>query len=274
MGDYVLSQKDVTEARDFDDAIASGSWAIDLHYDDCRPGVDFLTTCKGYTYGRYWIPYRSIYSRNVGNFFAVGRCFSCTHVGLGSPRVINTLSQLGVAAGEAAAICREKGVSPRGLYKDGYVKLLQTRLGGGMGGVPEAKTKGWIIVDDESDGVTFGKGWNSGFNTNGDQIGMKTHYPRKDAKPAVYPLPVKKAGRYVLMGNVPYRYKPNGDSATAMKIVSGGKTVAFTANQDFGTGSWQKLGTFHIEPGATLHIIPEKSRGFVAADGFALVPQE
>ena len=271
MGDYVLSERDVRETRDFDDAIASGSWAIDLHYDDCRPGVDFLTTCKGERYGRYWIPYRCVYSRNVGNLFVVGRCFSCTHVGLGSPRVINTLSQLGVAAGEAAAICREKGVLPRGVYKDGYVKLLQERLGGGMGGVPEARTKGWIIVDDESEGVSFGNGWRKSFNSNGDQIGMSTHYPGKNAEPAEYPLPVEKAGRYVLMGNVPYRYRPAGKSSTAMEIVSGGKTTSFTVNQDVGTGSWQRLGEFNVEPGAKLRIIPAKSTGAVAADGFALV---
>ncbi len=275
LGDYVLSQKDVTSTRDFDDAIASGSWAIDLHYDNFKKGVDFLTTCSGNLYGRYWIPYRSIYSRNVNNLFVVGRCFSCTHVGLGSPRVISTLSQLGVAAGEAAAICREKGVLPRGVYKDGYVKLLQERLGGGMGGVPEAKTQGWIIVDDESEGVTFGKGWNARFNNNGDQIGMKSHFPSRNAQMAVYPLPVKKAGRYVLMGKSPYIWQSNNaNSSTAMEMVSGGKTQAFTANQDVGTGSWQKLGTFDVGPGAELRIIPAKSKGYVVADGFALVPAD
>ena len=140
-----------------------------------------------------------------------------------------------------------------------------------MGGVPEARTKGWIIVDDESEGVSFGNGWRKSFNSNGDQIGMSTHYPGKNAEPAEYPLPVEKAGRYVLMGNVPYRYRPAGKSSTAMEIVSGGKTTSFTVNQDVGTGSWQRLGEFNVEPGAKLRIIPAKSTGAVAADGFALV---
>jgi len=33
-----------------------------------------------------------------------------------------------------------------------------------------------------------------------------------------------------------------------------------------------KLGEFDLEPGATLTIIPAKSKGHVVADGFALVP--
>ena len=272
MGDWIYSQKDVTTLRPFEDAIATGSWAIDLHYDDCRKGVDFLTTCKGNTYGRYWIPYRSIYSRNVGNLFVVGRCFSCTHVGLGGPRVINTLSQLGVAAGEAAAMCRELGETPRGIYKGGHVRRLQERLGGGFPGVPDAKTAGWLIVDDESEGVKFGKGWNARHNANGDQVGNVAHRPSGNAEPAVYPLPVAKAGRYTLMGRVPYAWNAKPGAKTAFEIASRGKTTAFTADQAQSTGQWVRIGEFDLEPGATLTIIPAKSSGFVAADGFALVP--
>ena len=37
-------------------------------------------------------------------------------------------------------------------------------------------------------------------------------------------------------------------------------------------GEWVKLGEFDLEPGATLSIIPAKSKGHIAADGFALIP--
>ena len=273
MGDWIYSEKDVMSQTPFEDSIATGSWQIDLHYDNRRKGVDFLTTCTSDRYGRYWIPYRSIYSRNVGNLFIVGRCFSCTHVGLGGPRVINTLSQLGVAAGEAAAMCRELGETPRGLYKGGHVRKLQERLGGGFPGVPDAKTVGWLIVDDESEGVKFGKGWRKGQNNNGDQVGDWTHRPGRNAQEAVYPLPVEKSGRYTLMGKVPYAWSAKPGSKTAFKIVSDGKETSFTADQAQSTGQWIKLGEFDIAPGATLTIIPAKSKGFVMADGFALVPK-
>ena len=128
LGDWVYSERDVTEKRQFEDAIAAGSWSVDLHYDDFKPGVDFLTTCQQPHYGRYWIPYRSIYSRNVANLFMAGRCFSCTHVGLGGPRVINTLAQLGCTAGEAAALCREKGWQPRDVWKIGRASCRERVL--------------------------------------------------------------------------------------------------------------------------------------------------
>ena len=272
MGDWVYSQDDVAERREFDDAIASGSWAIDLHYDDCKPGVDFLTTTKGAKYGRYWIPYRSIYSRNVPNLFMAGRCFSCTHVGLGGPRVINTLSQLGVAAGEAAALCMEKGTTPRGLREAGHVRELQVRLGGGFPGVPDAETEGWAVVDDETPGVVFGKGWNKRLNINGDQVGNYTHTPGKDAQPVVYPLPVEKAGRYALMGKTPYVWDAKAGSKTFMAVKSGGGKKELYFDQAAGTGYWRKIGEFDLAPGAVLKILPSKSSGYVAADGFALVP--
>ena len=101
MGDHVFCEQDITEKKLFDDAVATGSWSIDLHY-TIDESVPFLTRCEQPHYGRYWIPYRSLYAKDVPNLFMAGRCFSCTHVGLGSPRVMNTLSQLGVAAGEAA----------------------------------------------------------------------------------------------------------------------------------------------------------------------------
>ena len=286
LGDWVYSENDVTGKRQFEDAIAAGSWSVDLHYDDCKPDVDFLTTCRQPHYGRYWIPYRSIYSRNIGNLFMAGRCFSCTHVGLGGPRVINTLAQLGCAAGEAAALCKMRGLLPRDIWKKGLVRDLQDRLGGDFPGHPDPATKGWLVVDDETPGVTFTKEWEFWHNANGEQIGEGSHYPHgggmwnSDMKPnslngeAVYPLPVAAKGRYVLMGRIPYMYSANMDSRTMMEIESGGETVEFAVNQAVGSGSWQRLGVFDLVPGATLKIRLDKSYGVVIADGFALVPDK
>ena len=271
MGDYIYSQRDITELREFDDSIASASWGIDLHRDDRRTGVDFLSTSEGPQYGRYWIPYRCIYSRNVRNLFMAGRCFSCTHVGLGGPRVINTLGQMGVAAGEAAAMCRELGETPRGIWKGGHVRELQRRLGGGFPGYPDPKTEKWAIVDDETPGVKFGWGWWTRFNVNGEQVGHKTHFAGRGADVAVYPLPVARKGRYALMGRTPYEPNAALGSSTAFEVTSDGKTVAFAADQAQATGTWRRLGEFELAPGATLKIVPAKSKGFVVADGFALV---
>ena len=284
LGDWVLSERDVTEKRLFPDAVATGSWSVDLHYDDCKEGVDFLTTCRQPHYGRYWIPYRSIYSRNVPNLFMAGRCFSCTHVGLGSPRVTCTLAQLGVAAGEAAALCREKGCAPRGIWENGLVRELQDRLGGDWPDRPAPERATWAIVDDETPGVVMGKGWKKAWCPNGEQVGDWSHMPGsvgngsgdkaslalKRTEPAVYPLPVKESGRHELHFKVPYSWWAKPGSSTALDITSGGKTVRMKIDQGYATGTWQKIGELDLEPGATLTIVPTDSRGTVFADGFAV----
>ena len=52
------------------------------------------------------------------NLQMAGRCFSCTHIGLGGPRVMNTCGQMGVATGYAAGLCKKYGKDPRQIGKD------------------------------------------------------------------------------------------------------------------------------------------------------------
>jgi hypothetical protein len=274
MGDWVFSETDITGKNPFEDAIASGSWSVDLHYDNAKPGVDFLTTCNQPYYGRYYIPYRSIYSRNIGNLFMAGRCFSCTHVGLGSPRVMNTLAQLGVAAGEAAAMCKDLGCDPREIYKGGHVRRLQRVLGGDFPGNPDPTYKNWRIVDNDDEGVVFGGNWRNSFCDNGEQVGDKARFPVNGAKKAVYPLPVVAEGRYRLYGKVPYRWNVVSGSSTAIIVRSGEKDVPLKWNQTLKMGEWIELGEFELAPGSTLTVDPSASTGTVIADGFAVVPAE
>ena len=43
-------------------------------------------------------------------------------------------------------------------------------------------------------------------------------------------------------------------------------------DQAIADGTWRKLGEFDLAPGATLKLLPAKSKGYVVADGFAVVP--
>ena len=79
---------------------------------------DFLSEALYYQVDHYYIPYRSLYSRNINNLFMAGRCFSSSHVGLGGPRVMNTTGQMGVAVGYAASLCKKYSTNPRGIYED------------------------------------------------------------------------------------------------------------------------------------------------------------
>ena len=132
MGDWVLNENDFVKRAKFEDAIASTSWGIDLHYDNARKGVDFLTTCTGPHYGRNWIPYRSIYSRNIDNLFMAGRNISVTHVTLGSTRLMRTIGMMGEVVGMAASICHTHSVLPRDVYRH-HLPELKELMSKGVG---------------------------------------------------------------------------------------------------------------------------------------------
>lgn len=272
MGDWIFKESDVSEKRPFEDAIASGSWSIDLHYDDAIKGVDFITTCRQPHFGRYYIPYRSIYSRNIPNLFMVGRCFSCTHVGLGSPRVINTLAQLGVAAGEAVALCFKYDCRPRDIYTKGHYRELQDLLGGEFPGRPDPRLKGWAIVDDETpDAVLFKGNWKLKHNPNGEQVGDVSTFAKKGAISAEYKLPVEKPGRYALKMRVPYSPFVKHPSSTQIEIVSNGVKKIIKVDQTEKMGEWREIGVFELDKGATLTVNAKESKGTIIADGFAVV---
>jgi hypothetical protein len=83
-----------------------------------------------YKTGQYSIPYRSLYSKNIGNLFMAGRNFSCSHVGLGGPRVMRTTGQMGAAVGLAASICKKYNASPRDVYTthlQEYLELIESQ---------------------------------------------------------------------------------------------------------------------------------------------------
>ncbi|MBR1587631.1 MAG: FAD-dependent oxidoreductase, partial [Kiritimatiellae bacterium] len=127
-GDYVLTANDALEGKMFPDRIAYGGWPLDTHdplgmenpdgngYWKHHPGVP-----------TYTIPYRCLYSKNISNLMFAGRCQSVTHIALGSVRVEATLFTLGQAAGSAAALAVQKGLSPRE-YGRRHVADLQQRL--------------------------------------------------------------------------------------------------------------------------------------------------
>ncbi len=126
MGDYILKESDILNKPDFEDGFVEEVRAIDIHYP--REGkYDFLSEARFTKIEQYKIPYRCLYSKDIDNLFMAGRCFSATHVGLGSPRVMHTTTQMGVVTGYAAAICIENNCSPRDVYKY-HLDTMRERL--------------------------------------------------------------------------------------------------------------------------------------------------
>lgn len=127
VGDYVLTQNDVLEQVPFEDTVAFGGWSIDLH-----PARGMYAVESGskhwFSDGIYHIPFRSLYSKNVSNLLFAGRNISASHVAFGTTRVMATCAVVGEAAGTGAALCVERGVTPRQLTENHLMELKQTLL--------------------------------------------------------------------------------------------------------------------------------------------------
>jgi Succinate dehydrogenase/fumarate reductase, flavoprotein subunit len=125
VGDHILTQGDV-EARGelFEDVVAYGGWTMDDHFPEGFYHKEAGTIWHPAP-SPYAIPYRCLYSRNVGNLFFAGRDISASHCALSSTRVMATCATLGQAVGTAAALASSKGISPRAVYVSHIAQLQQ-----------------------------------------------------------------------------------------------------------------------------------------------------
>jgi len=126
-GTYMLTQNDIVCQVHFDDAVAFGGWAIDLHPAD---GVySPKKSCNQYhAKGIYEIPLRCYISKDISNLFYAGRIISVSHVAFGSSRVMATSAHGAQAVGMAAAYCIQNKWMPADLFAENRVKNLQQLL--------------------------------------------------------------------------------------------------------------------------------------------------
>jgi len=128
IGDYVLTQNDCMAGRIFPDTVCHAGWPIDLHHVkgiySGEEGPFFSNTHVPLS----GIPYRCLYSANINNLFMAGRNISVTHVALGTTRLQGTIANMGQAVGTAAAICAERGLTPRTLGDRCFDEYRQTLL--------------------------------------------------------------------------------------------------------------------------------------------------
>lgn len=135
MGDVVLSLEHLKADRVFSDGCVPTGWSRDLHLGDPKyskgfEGDEFISrasfgTFPAHQQGRpFWIPYRSLYSRNINNLLMAGRDISVTHEALGAVRVMRTCGMQGEIIGMAASICKQHNTNPRGVYEEHLTELL------------------------------------------------------------------------------------------------------------------------------------------------------
>lgn len=135
MGDVVLCEQDILEARAYDDASYTTTWGMDLHYPKLPEGFTgepYLSIAKVQKHAPYAAPYRTLYSRNIDNLFMAGRNISVTHAALGTIRVMRTGGMMGEVVGMASSICKENDALPRDVYTT-YLNELKELMEKGVG---------------------------------------------------------------------------------------------------------------------------------------------
>ena len=134
LGAYVLRESDLLDARPQPDAVALGSYNIDIREVErtWRYLPEYTQVAAVFNEGYlsvavppYPIPYRSLTPRreDCANLL-VPVCLSASHVAFGSVRMEPTLMMLGHAAGAAAAQAARRGVA----VQDVDVETLQRAL--------------------------------------------------------------------------------------------------------------------------------------------------
>lgn len=131
-GLYTLTGDDVTGGRKFTDAVARGSWWIDIH---CPLGHTYpvhlcVRTCPRQEKCPFWraehdrmyadqkateapqgdwydIPYGCLVPKTGANLLVAGRSISATHEAMAGARVMGTCMAIGEAAGVAAAMAAQ-----------------------------------------------------------------------------------------------------------------------------------------------------------------------
>ena len=118
---YQLKGDDVLSGKRFKDAIANGSYRVDIHHQD-KPGLTFKYLDGTQSYNRpgyppikgrwreetqtnptfYQIPFRSLVTGQYGNLITAGRMLDADLVAFSAVRVMVNMNQTGEAAGTAA----------------------------------------------------------------------------------------------------------------------------------------------------------------------------
>lgn len=125
--EYLLTQRDLLEGRQFPDGAFYGGWYMDLH-----PAGGLLDpqsdSCVQIPVHVYQIPLRCLYHSGVPNLLFAGRDIGTERDAFASSRIMNTCALSGQAAGTLAAVCIAQGRPPAGLSPNGVERVRQTLL--------------------------------------------------------------------------------------------------------------------------------------------------
>ncbi|HOD83118.1 MAG: putative FAD-binding dehydrogenase [Planctomycetes bacterium ADurb.Bin126] len=107
---HCLTADELVAGKRFDDAIANGTYRIDVH-NAKGAGVKFRDIQADF----YQIPYKSLVPKASKNVLVAGRSLDADEQAFGAVRVMVNCNQMGQAAGVAAALALEGGANVAGV---------------------------------------------------------------------------------------------------------------------------------------------------------------
>lgn len=129
IGEYRLTIADLMDNKDFPDAIAYGSYEVDIQgFSTSQPGSvtagSILMSPE-----QYGVPFRTLVPQKIDGLLVVGRSASFDTLPHGSARVVPLGMATGEAAGAAVKLAKDKNKSFRELSRSSaYMKELRDRL--------------------------------------------------------------------------------------------------------------------------------------------------
>ncbi|NJM55466.1 MAG: FAD-dependent oxidoreductase, partial [Verrucomicrobiae bacterium] len=302
-GQYVISQKDILDSPEKDDAIAISSFPIDSH--DCQRvalkdggvinegtifPVRFANPKVGYA---YQVPYRAVLPKpeQCSNLL-VPIALSCTHVAISSLRIEGAWMAIGQGAGIAAALAAKREEAVQALP---YPVLRERLRAQGMVlDLPEAPKaqpvpkaallpvdyRSGIVLDDAR--AELAGDWVRSTNFKpfigtGYVVNWARNTPGDGKASATFRFQAPKSGDYRLL--MAYSAHETRARNVPMTVKSGTRESAFTVDQTAplpAGQSFQPVGTVKLEANveSSIQIRNTGTTGFIILDAVQLVPIE
>ena len=120
VGEYTMTADDVLSCVKFEDGIARGNYAVDIH----NP-TGTGTILRAVPQGEYYsVPFKALVPKGAKNLLVAGRCISTTHEAQASIRIMPIVCCIGEGAGVAAATALETGKN----VNEVDISLVQKKL--------------------------------------------------------------------------------------------------------------------------------------------------
>ncbi|MBM7072700.1 FAD-dependent oxidoreductase [Shewanella sp. 202IG2-18] len=127
LGHYMMTQQDIVDQNQFEDAISFGGWSID-HHPSAGVFTDAAPCRQFHSKGIFQIPLRCFIPQKMDNLLLAGRIISATHIAYGSTRVMATTAHGGQAMGAAASYCIDNNLSINDLLDQQHYSAIQQML--------------------------------------------------------------------------------------------------------------------------------------------------